>query len=194
MVNLSADFSGLDGLSKKFENALKRKKDLTPLELGLKEVLVEDVKLRFLTAPLTNKGGIAHGNVFWSAMTPNWLATHPDRMGKPLLKDTGKLFNSLISGNDNSIFNITREGFEFGTKISYAKDHQPDSIGTTIPLNLLQDERVSEMFRRDGKLAPRPFLFIHEALNNEITDVISEFILTGDTRIRTKDPIKELKE
>ena len=63
IVTLSADFSGLEGLSRKFENALKRKKDISPLEAGIKEVLVEDVKLRFATAPLTNKGGIAHGNV-----------------------------------------------------------------------------------------------------------------------------------
>jgi len=194
MVTLSADFSGLDGLSKKFENALKRKKDISELEAGIKEVLVEDVKLRFATAPLTNKGGIAHGNVFWSAMSPSWLATHPERMGKPLLKDTGKLLNSLILGNDNSVFNMNREGFEFGTKLSYAKDHQPDSIGTTIPLSLLQDERVTTMFRNRGQMAPRPFLFIHEALNDEIVDVISEFILTGETKIRTKDNIKELKE
>jgi len=194
MVTLSADFSGLEGLSKKFENALKRKKDLTQLEAGIKEVLVEDVKLRFATAPLTNKGGMAHGNVFWSAMTPTWLATHSDRMGKPLLKDTGKLLNSLIVGNDDSVFSVTREGFQFGTKVAYAKDHQPDSIGTTIPLNLLQDERITDMFRSQSKLAPRPFLFIHETLNNEIVDVISEFILTGETRIRTKDNVKELKE
>ena len=194
MVTLSADFSGLDGLSKKFENALKRKKDITQLEAGIKEVLIEDVKLRFATAPLTNKGGVVHGNVFWSAMSPNWLATHPERMGKPLLKDTGRLLNSLIAGNDDSIFSVTREGFEFGTRVPYAKDHQPNSIGTTIPLNLLQDERMTEVFRGEGKLAPRPFLFIHETLNNELTDVISEFILTGETRIRTKDNVKELKE
>jgi len=194
MVTLSADFSGMDGLSKKFQNALKRRKDLTPLELGIKEVLVEDVKLRFATAPLTNKGGIAHGNVYWSAMSPNWLATHPERMGKPLLTDTKKLLNSLIVGNDDSIFSINREGFEFGTKVKYAKDHQPDSIGTSIPLSLLQDERVSTMFRNEGKLPPRPFLFIHESLNTELVDVISEFILTGETHIRTKSDVKEMKE
>jgi phage gpG-like protein len=194
MVTLSADFSGLEGLSRKFENALKRKKDISPLEAGIKEVLVEDVKLRFATAPLTNRGGIAHGNVYWSKMTPNWLATHPERMGKPLLKDTGKLLNSLMVGNDNSVFSINREGFEFGTKVSYAKDHQPPEIGTTIPLSLLQDERVSEMFRSKGKLAPRPFLFIHEALEKEIVDVINEFVLTGDTQIRTKSDVRELKE
>jgi len=194
MVTLSADFSGMDGLSKKFQNALKRKEDLTPLGLGIKEVLVEDVKLRFATAPLTNKGGIAHGNVYWSEMSPNWLATHPERMGKPLLTDTKKLLNSLIVGNDDSIFSIDREGFEFGTKVKYAKDHQPDSIGTSIPLSLLQDERVSTMFRNEGKLPPRPFLFIHESLNTELVDVISEFILTGETHIRTKSNVKEMKE
>jgi phage gpG-like protein len=194
MVTLSADFSGLESLSRKFENALKRKKDISPLEAGIKEVLVEDVKLRFATAPLTNRGGTAHGNVYWSKMTPNWLATHPERMGKPLLKDTGKLLNSLMVGNDNSVFSINREGFEFGTKVSYAKDHQPPEIGTTIPLSLLQDERVSEMFRSKGKLAPRPFLFIHEALEKEIVDVINEFVLTGDTQIRTKSDVRELKE
>jgi phage gpG-like protein len=194
MVTLSADFSGLEGLSKKFENALKRKKDITQLEAGIKEVLVEDVKLRFATAPLTNRGGLAHGNVYWSAMTPNWLATHPERMGKPLLKDTGKLLNSLMMGNDDSVFSITREGFQFGTKVGYAKDHQPPEIGNTIPLNLLQDERMTDVFRSKGKLAPRPFLFIHEALEKKIVDVINEFVLTGETRIRTKSNVKELKE
>lgn len=194
MVTLSADFSGLEGLSRKFENALKRRKDITQLEAGIKEVLVEDVKLRFATAPLTNRGGLAQGNVYWSAMTPNWLKTHPERMGKPLLKDTGKLLNSLMMGNDNSVFSITREGFQFGTKVGYAKDHQPPEIGNTIPLNLLQDERMTDVYRSKGKLAPRPFLFIHKALEDEITDVINEFILTGETRIRTKDNIKELKE
>lgn len=194
MVTLSADFSGLEGLSKKFENALKRRKDISQLEAGIKEVLVEDVKLRFATAPLTNRGGMAHGNVYWSKMTPNWLATHPERMGKPLLKDTGKLLNSLMMGDDDSVFSINREGFQFGTKVKYAKDHQPSEIGTTIPLSLLQDERVTEMFRSKGRLAPRPFLFIHEALEKEIVDVISEFVLTGETRIRTKDNTKELKE
>lgn len=194
MVTLSADFSGLEGLSKKFENTLRRRKDISQLEAGIKEVLVEDVKLRFATAPLTNRGGLVHGNVYWSKMTPNWLATHPERMGKPLLKDTGKLLNSLMIGNDDSVFSITREGFQFGTKVGYAKDHQPSEIGTSIPLSLLQDERVTEMFRSKGKLAPRPFLFIHEALEKEIVDVISEFVLTGETRIRTKDTVKELKE
>ena len=194
MVTLSADFSGLEGLSKKFENALKRRKDISQLEAGIKEVLVEDVKLRFATAPLTNRGGLAHGNVYWAKMTPNWLKTHPERNGKPLLKDTGKLLNSLMVGNDDSVFSITREGFEFGTKVNYGKDHQPPEIGTTIPLNLLQDERVTEMFRSKGKLAPRPFLFIHEKLEEEIVDVINEFILTGETRIRTKSNVKELKE
>ncbi len=194
MVTLSADFSGLEGLSKKFENALKRRKDISQLEAGIKEVLVEDVKLRFATAPLTNRGGMAHGNVYWSKMTPNWLATHPERMGKPLLEATGKLLNSLMMGNDDSVFSITREGFQFGTKVKYAKEHQPPEIGNSIPLSLLQDERVTEMFRSKGKLAPRPFLFIHEALEKEIVDVISEFVLTGETRIRTKDTVKELKE
>lgn len=194
MVTLSADFSGLEGLSKKFENALKRRKDISQLEAGIKEVLVEDVKLRFSTAPLTNRGGLVHGNVYWAKMTPNWLKTHPERNGKPLLKDTGKLLNSLMMGNDDSVFSITREGFQFGTKVSYAKDHQPPEIGNTIPLNLLQDERMTDVFRSKGKLAPRPFLFIHEALQNEIVDVISEFILTGETRIRTKSNVKDLKE
>lgn len=194
MVTLSADFSGLEGLSRKFENALKRKKDITQLEAGIKEVLVEDVKLRFSTAPLTNRGGLAHGNVYWAKMTPNWLKTHPERMGKPLLKDTGKLLNSLMMGNDDSVFSINREGFQFGTKVGYAKNHQPPEIGNTIPLNLLQDERMTDVYRSKGKLAPRPFLFIHKALEDEIVDVISEFILTGETRIRTKSNVKELKE
>lgn len=180
MVTLSADFSGLEKLNPKFKGMLDRKQDISKLEPVVKQILIEDVKLRFLTAPLTNKGGLVNGNVFWSAMSPTWLATHPERMGKPLLQDTGRLLNSLISGNDDSIFSITRDGFEFGTQVPYAKNHQPDSIGTSIPLSLLQDERVSEMFRKEGKLPPRPFLFIHETLNNNIMEKIVDFIENGE--------------
>lgn len=180
MVTLLADFSAFDKLNSKFSGMLSRKKDITPIELKLKETLIEDVKLRFQTAPLTNKGGMAQGNVFWSAMSPNWLATHPERMGKPLLKDTGRLLNSLISGNDDSIFSITREGFQFGTNVPYAKIHQPDEIGTTIPFNMLQDDRVSEMYKQTGKVPPRPFLFIHDNLNDSITEIITDFIEDGE--------------
>lgn len=153
-LSIKSSTKGLEELQKYFEDITERTEDLRPIERELGDIQREELKLRFLSSPATEVGGVVHGGAYWNRLSDFYLSMVPRRRGKQIMIDTQKLkMDSTLDGpGNNSEFRGSE--YEFTINTSYAAEQN----------------------------SMRELLFWSETLLDKTTEKVINYILTGETR------------
>lgn len=139
MIKLKPDFSDLDKYVKAKAEGLsdiRKSSDLSEAYANAGSEYLRVMRNRFSSN--------SEGNGVWKDLARSTKrkrfsqygtpAKYVGRVGKrvisyasmkfPILKVTGKLFNSLVPGTDGNIFSLRKNGVEVGTSVPYASYHQ----------------------------------------------------------------------
>ena len=116
-------------LSEYYSEMNTRSLDLHPIERELGDIQREELKLRFLSSPGTEVGGIVHGEVYWNKLSDWYLSQNPRRRGKQIMIDTQRLkIDATTPGPGNtSIADRTSYKFEINTDYA-AKQNEMRSL------------------------------------------------------------------
>lgn len=133
-------------LTKEAEKLLGELKDFTPI---LKRIANATEALITQTFRAEGPG--------WVPLSEATLDQRPNAgAGAKILRDTGRLFQSLASSTDGSIYELTDNLLVYGTNLEYAAVHQFGS--------------------RDGRIPPRPYLPDEKELGNLVSrQVVAHF-------------------
>ena len=169
----TVDTTQINELNKQIESINKRGTNLEKALDKVSEVVREDIKIRFMTAPTVEQGGIVHGGIYWKPLSQYTIRTF-NRQGGQILTNTGALMRSLTVKEDpNHISKFENGTFVIGTNIDYAEKHQPPNVDITS-----LDNNDNHLY---GEIPPRPFVFYHDKLVDKISNALEEYITTGDS-------------
>lgn len=126
---ITTDTTEFADLEKYFQAMKERSLDLQPIERDLGDIQREELKLRFLSSPGTEVGGVVHGEVYWNRLSEAYLSMTPRRRGKQIMIDTQRLkIDATVAGPGNT---SRIKGTEYSFKINtpYAdKQHKMRSL------------------------------------------------------------------
>lgn len=166
MAKLEIDLTAYREYNDYIELVGNRRENLYEVEIGLKNIVKEDFEIRFRTAPSVESGGIVYGGEYWEPLSPVTLERNPRRQGKQILKDTGRLFRSLIVDNQESYFRIQNDSFEYVTLVPYADSHQYGKPEENVPI--------------------RRFMFIHDELSEKVALFLMTYFRKGREYMETE--------
>lgn len=118
--------------------------------------LASDVDQRFASAPIAEAGGTVLGGEDWPALSPNYLAKNPRRRGGQILRDYGRLLQSLAIGAQGNISAVRPQEIAYGTQLPKGRGLQDGIPRSNVP--------------------PRPFLFFHAQLVEQIGLVLQSYL------------------
>jgi phage gpG-like protein len=166
MAKLEIDLTAYLGYNEFVEAVGNRRANLYEVEIGLKNIVKEDFEIRFRTAPSVESGGIVYGGEYWEPLSEVTLQRNPRRQGKQILKDTGRLYRSLLVDNQESYFRIQNDSFEYVTLVPYADSHQYGEPGRGVPR--------------------RRFMFIHDELSEKVALYLMTYFMKGREYMETE--------
>ena len=116
-LSISVEAEELVELEKYYQAIEERSLDLHNIERELGDIQRAELKLRFLSSPATEVGGVVHGDVHWNRLSDRYLADNPRRRGKQIMVDTKRLeTDATTPGSGNtSQSNGLQYSFEINT-------------------------------------------------------------------------------
>ena len=151
MLDIKFNVSNFNEITKTLEDARLRIEDIKSISPLIHEKISQDVLNRFETAPLTQLGGLASGNIYWKKLKNSTLKQNPERLNKPILTDTGRLKESFKLNTPENIADTFYKQIVFGSKVIYANKQN----------------------------SMRKFLFLHPELLKQISTLIKIYVKEG---------------
>ena len=129
MLSISIDTEELENLESYYSGIQERSQNFQAIEQELGDLQRQELKLRFLSSPATEVGGIVHGEVYWNRLSNWYLNQNPRRRGKQIMIDTQRLMrDSTVDGSGNTS-RVEGNRYEFSINTSYAqKQHDLRSL------------------------------------------------------------------
>ena len=151
-LSLTAETKDFIELEKYYSAMQERSLDLHPIERELGDIQREELKLRFLSSPGTEVGGVVHGEVYWNKLSDWYLSQNPRRRGKQIAIDTQRLKIDATTPGPGNSSRANKDSYTFEINTPYAAK---------------QDEM-------------RSLLFWSETLLDRTQEAILNYILTGE--------------
>lgn len=154
MLSLKIEAEQIAGLEKKYSTATQRVKDLAPIQKNLDDLQREELKLRFLSSPRTQVGGVVYGDVYWNRLSEAYLNQVPRRRKGQVMIDTGRLQRDATTPGTGNTSTVNGFNYEFAVNTPYAQQ---------------QDQM-------------RQLLFWSESLLDKTSAAIVNYVTTGEVR------------
>lgn len=113
----------LDGI---FEEMSDRARNLSPIGKDLADIMRDDARKRFASAPATEIGGNVYGGVYWPALTDASFAMNPKRHGGKIGVDTGELRRQATLDGVANLYKVSGTDFTFELTSEKAQEFQVD--------------------------------------------------------------------
>lgn len=121
MLKLSTDYQQFSDLTGYLERIKQRFQDLRPIERELGEIQREELRLRFLSSPATEIGGIVYGEVYWNRLSDWYLNQVPRRRKGQIMIDTQKLKIDATTEGAGNTSRVEDDGsYSFTINTDYA--------------------------------------------------------------------------
>jgi hypothetical protein len=119
-------FSPLDGLKNLytyFTEVQNRVSDWTGAADGVGDIVREDYRLKFESAPASERGGTIWGGAYWKPLSEGYMLSHPHRRSGNIHKDTLATMRSFIQkGAVGNLVDVSRDRMEFGSSLAHVPE------------------------------------------------------------------------
>lgn len=121
MLSIELQYGDLTQLETYYSDLGKRAQDLQAIQRELDDIQREELKLRFLSSPATEVGGVVHGDVYWNRLSNWYLNQVPRRRKGQIMIDTGRLKNDAITPGSGNGSSFSQNNYEFHLNTPYAE-------------------------------------------------------------------------
>lgn len=123
-MQININTTKLDAIAKLFDEMGDRTTDLSPIGRDLADIMRDDLRKRFASAPATEIGGEVYGGVTWSRLTDASFFINPARRGRNIGIDTGSLQRQVTIDGSGNLYTVNGSNFSFELTSEKAQSFQ----------------------------------------------------------------------